>query len=121
MKLSGSCTLCGIVFLAASAVQSSCATAAPTESRATSIRAAQEVGAADAPRAALHVQLAREQAERARLLVEKGGNDEHGEADFLLMRARADANLALALARGDAERTEAEQAIANIRSIHVNK
>jgi hypothetical protein len=116
--------LCGIPFLAASALLLSCASAPPPEGMATSaatIRAAQEVGAADVPRAALHIQLAREQAEHARVLVEKGGRDERVEADFLLMRAQADANLALALAREDTERAEAEQALANVRSIHTGK
>jgi hypothetical protein len=88
---------------------------------AATIRAAQEVGGADVPRAALHIQLAREQAEQARLLVEEGGDDERNRADFLLMRAQADANLALALAREDDERKQAEQALANVRSIHPKK
>ena len=116
--------LCGITLFAAAGLQPSCASAPPNEGMAKSaetIRAAQEVGGADVPRAALHIQLAREQAEHARALLEEGDKDDRVAADYLLMRAQADANLALALAREDEERKQAEQALANVRSIHPNK
>src|SRR5690606_25732344 len=69
------------------------------ESSAATIRAAQEVGAADVPSAALHLQLAQEQMDFASNLIESGGDDELRDAQLVLMRAKSDADLALALAR----------------------
>src|SRR4051794_20980413 len=95
-----------------------CAAAAPNERMASSnatIRAAQEVGASHVPQAALHLQLAREQAERAKGLTEKGGSDELAQADGLLMRAQADADLALALAREEVDRAQAQKTVDSLK------
>ena len=59
-------------------------------------RSAREVGADANPAAKLEVKLADEQIAQAKALVASGDNK---RADFVLMRARADAELALALAR----------------------
>jgi hypothetical protein len=59
-------------------------------------RSAREVGADTQPVAKLEAKLAEEQIARAKILVANGDNR---RADFVLRRARADAELALALAR----------------------
>jgi hypothetical protein len=77
-----------------------CASAPPpTEQLASaeaSLRAAREIGAAQVPRAELHLRLAQEQLTKARTLSKDGDNE---EAARLMDRAHADAELALALAR----------------------
>ena len=60
------------------------------------LRAASEVGAEKVPQAQLHSQLAKEQIARASKLME---NDDNAEAERVLLRAKADAELAVALAR----------------------
>jgi hypothetical protein len=105
-------------------VLASCATAATserTESSAASIRAAQEVGASNVPRAALHLQLAREQSERASKLIQAGDSDDREQAEWLLIRAQADAELALALAREDTDRSAAQQAVNDVHTMQVQK
>jgi outer membrane murein-binding lipoprotein Lpp len=103
------------------ALLASCATTPPPERMETSaatIRAAQEVGASGVPQAALHVQLAREQAEQAKGLLEKG---EREQAESLFARAQADADLALALAREDVDKIAAQQAVDEVRTLQARK
>ena len=59
-------------------------------------RSAREVGADSQPAAKLQVKLADEQIAEAKTLIANGDND---RASYVLLRARADAELALALAR----------------------
>ena len=59
-------------------------------------RSALELGAANQPAAQLHVKLAEEQMAQAKARMTNGDNR---EADSLLIRSRADSELALALAR----------------------
>lgn len=59
-------------------------------------RSAREVGADNQPAAKLQVKLADEQIAEAKTLVANGENE---RAAYVLLRARADAELALALAR----------------------
>src|SRR5581483_10321584 len=68
------------------------------ETTAGAIRAAEEIGAARSPAAALHLELAKEQFEHARKLTKP---DDGPLAGRLLLRAQADAELALALVRED--------------------
>jgi|HubBroStandDraft_1064217.scaffolds.fasta_scaffold916141_1 hypothetical protein len=70
------------------------------------VRGAEEVGAAAQPQAALNLKLAQEEVTRAKRLVEDGKNE---EADFMSLRAKADADLALSLAREDVARIRAQQ------------
>ena len=95
----------------------SCAsTTAPSggaERSSASIRAAEEVGATHHPGAALHLQLAKEQFERAQAL---RSSDKEG-ADRLLLRAQADAELSLALARSEDEKAEAVGAIDKVKKL----
>lgn len=85
-----------------------------TDSSTAAIRAAEAVGVQDAPRAALHLQLARESVARAEVLAEKGEQD---EARSLLMRAEADAELAILLSREQSEKKEAALAVEQVRQL----
>lgn len=82
----------------------------PTQRMADSesaVRAAQEVGGQNEPQAALHLKLAQEQIDQAKALMADGDNQ---RADFVLMRADADAELAVALARQATARQQAKDA-----------
>ncbi|MBO6936040.1 MAG: DUF4398 domain-containing protein [Deltaproteobacteria bacterium] len=81
-----------------------------TETQA-AIRGAQEVGADDAPQAALHLQYAKEQLADAETIAD----DDPERANRLLMRAESDAELAIALAEEAELRTEAEETRNRIR------
>lgn len=105
------------VFVAALALAglAGCAgTPLKTEGSLSAIRAAEEVGAADVPRAALYLQLAKEHLERARALSQQG---EREQAVSLLRRSEADAELAVALAHGETERKEAEAAMLRVQEL----
>jgi hypothetical protein len=94
-----------------------CAAPTPTEkleSTSAAIRAAQEVGSDRDPSAALHLQLAKEQSDRANKLIADGDKE---EASLVLMRAESDANLAVALARNAEEQREAASAEERVRSL----
>jgi hypothetical protein len=119
MKYSVSRIVRGATLATYVALAMSCATPSSTrtESSGAAIRAAEEVGAAKVPQAELHLQLAREQAEHARRLVETGDGDDRAQAESLLMRAQADAELALALAREDVERNAAQQAVDDVHTM----
>jgi hypothetical protein len=83
----------------------------PTQSLAdaqSAVRSASELGAANEPKAQLHLQLAQEQITQANAAMKDGDN---ARADALLMRARADAELAIALTRDQGARTAAQKAV----------
>lgn len=85
---------------------------APTEHLASSmaaVRAAQEAGAASVPKAQLYLKLAEEQTAQAKKHIEDGDNE---RADYMTLRAYNDATLAIALARQNVARVQAEQATA---------
>jgi hypothetical protein len=71
-------------------------------------RSARVVGADAPPWAKLHVKLADEQIADARKLIAKGDNE---RATYVLVRARADAELALALAREQNAINEKQQTV----------
>jgi hypothetical protein len=90
---------------------------APTERLASSeagIRGAQEVGANNVPQAALSVKLAQEEVQKAKQLMQDGDNR---RAELILMRAQADAELALAQAREAQAKTEAQAAVDQVKSV----
>jgi hypothetical protein len=98
--------------LAASAIVLGCGGSfpAPTQDLAaaqSAERSAAELGAANQPQAQLHLELAREQMTQARAAM-KDGDNEH--ADSLLIRARSDAELAIALTRDQSAKTDAQKA-----------
>ena len=99
--------------VAATLITAGC-TSAPlrTEASTSGIRAAEEAGAAKVPQASLHLQLAKEELELAKELAAKGYKT---EAASMLLRAEADAELAIALSHGDAEKSEAQAAMERVR------
>jgi uncharacterized protein YqfA (UPF0365 family) len=70
------------------------------------VRAAEEVGAASQPQAALNLKLAQEELGKANALMKDGDNE---QADFMAMRARADADLARSLAKEQQAKTRADE------------
>jgi regulator of protease activity HflC (stomatin/prohibitin superfamily) len=93
-----------------------CATteALHTETSTAAIRSAQDLGAATVPQAALHLQLAQEEMKAAEALNAKGQQE---EGKSLLLRAEADAELAVALSRADADREAAIVAMDRVRKL----
>jgi hypothetical protein len=70
------------------------------------VRSAEEMNAQSDPQAALHLRMAQDQLNSAKRMLKDGDNE---EARFTLMRAEADADVALNLARGKAAKVDAEQ------------
>jgi len=103
------------VAVAATGIVAGCASVPlRTEASTSGIRAAEEAGAAKVPQASLHLQLAKEELESAKMLSAKG---EKEKADSMLMRAEADAELAVVLSREDAEKSEAMEAVERARQL----
>jgi hypothetical protein len=103
------------VTVVATAITGGCASAPlHTEASTSGIRAAEEVGASRVPRAALHLQLAKEELEHAKALSTQGEKD---KAASMLLRADVDAQLAVALSREDAEKAEARAAVDRVRQL----
>jgi hypothetical protein len=79
-----------------------------------SVRAAEEVGAREVPSASLHLQLAQEQVEQAKKLIH---DDQNERARYVLMRAEADAELAVVEAREDSMRDQAKRAVDQVHKL----
>ena len=77
-----------------------------------SVRAAEEMNAEAEPNAALHLRLAREQLAQATQILKNGDT---GKASGILLRAEADADTALELARERSARIEAEKTIKDVQ------
>ena len=104
-----------LVAVAAATIAGGCAsTPLRTEAATSGIRAAEEVGAAQVPFASLHLQLAKDHLAQAMELAESGKKD---RAASMLLRAEADAELAVILSHGAAERQEAEEAMLRVRRL----
>jgi hypothetical protein len=87
---------------------------APTDHLANSyanIRAAEAIGAAQTPQAALHLKLAHEEQSSAQKLASDGDNE---QADYMTARANADAELAMSLARETQAQGRANGAAAKV-------
>src|SRR5512133_3410689 len=103
------------VAVVTTAILAGCAsTPLRTETSTSGIRAAEEAGAAKVPQASLHLQLAKEELELARGMAKKG---DKAEARSMLSRAEADAELAIVLSRGDAEKSAAMAAVESVRQL----
>lgn len=92
-------------------------TAVPTQkltAAEASMRAAEEIGAKSVPKAELHLKLAQEQVEQARQLSDDGDNQ---RAAQLLSRAKADADLAIALAKDAAAKQDLKRANAQLQEV----
>jgi hypothetical protein len=96
--------------------------AAPSERLITAeaaIRGGIEINANVAPpRAALHLQLAQEQVDKAKRYIAEGMNQ---RAELALRQAQADAELAIALARNEEMRQKAESARAKVDRLKSGK
>ncbi|HEX2732839.1 MAG TPA: DUF4398 domain-containing protein [Polyangiaceae bacterium] len=105
----GMCTSATLVAIAMTLM--ACGGAAVPQDKLTAaeaaVRAAEVGGAPDNPQAALHLKYARDQIAEAQKLIE---DDENEAAAGLLDRAEVDAELALALARVEGARAEAQAA-----------
>ncbi len=98
-------------------VAAGCASSDPplrTESSTSAISAAEAVGAKDVPQAALHLQLAREELDQAKSLADKGDKDKSAS---MLLRAEADAQLAVLLSKEQTEQTAATAAVARVHQL----
>jgi hypothetical protein len=78
------------------------------------VSAAQAVGAAENPRGALHLKMARDQLAEAKTLIRNGDEE---EARLVLEGAEADAELALMLTREEQARAQATQAAQSVKSL----
>ena len=99
--------------LAACLAIAGCASSFPTPTQSladaqSAERSAAELGAASQPKAQLHLQLAHEQIAQANAAIKNGDNERAGG---LLLRARSDAELAIALTRDQSAKTGAQQAV----------
>jgi pyridoxal biosynthesis lyase PdxS len=104
-----------MLFAVAVAIVAGCANAPlRTDASTSGIRTAEEAGATKVPQASLHLQLAKEELELAKKLAAKGDKE---EAESMLKRAEADAELAVVLSHEDAEKTEAMQAVERVRQL----
>ena len=103
-------------------VCAACATVAPvpTERLAASqasLRGAQEAGADKEPQAKLHLKIAADELEQAQALMAQQKNEEAGR---LLERSKADAELAVGIARQAHAEAEAQQAVAAAKAFQAN-
>jgi hypothetical protein len=112
-RITGPISLLGasLALIACGSAQLSQAKVAEVQS---SVSAAEAVGAEQQPKAALHLQLSRDEVAEARRLAADG--DEENAALFL-DRARVDAELALQLARTEQEQEKARQAWQKIQDL----
>lgn len=98
------------------AFAAACASAPPPTARLASseaaVRAAEELRADNTPAAQLHLKLARDQLGEAKRLMANGDNE---RAEYVLLRAQSDADVAVALAREAASRQQATVAIDQLR------
>src|SRR5262245_6443434 len=99
-----------VLFTAASvSLFAACASSPPPKARMASaeasIRAAREMGAEQVPNAEIQLKRADDEVNYARQLSKKGDNE---EADIVLQRAYADAELASAYVRENQARTKAQ-------------
>ncbi len=106
----------GLVALAL--VAGGCAQAARPDDQlvasAASVRTAQEIGAQSVPRAALALQLAEDELQHARDLINNGDNE---KARFQLLRSKADGDLALSLTQSARAIAEADAAREQLKSL----
>lgn len=75
------------------------------------IRAAEEVGARNVPKAGLHLKMAQDQLQTAKALLADG---EEEEASVILARAQSDAELALTMAKESNLRAQAAEAMKKV-------
>ena len=84
------------------------------EASTSAISAAEAVGASDIPSASLYLQLAKEELAKADVFAENGDKE---QAESMLLRAKADGELAVALSRSDTDKKEANKAIERVQKL----
>ncbi len=84
------------------------------EASTSAIRAAEEVGAANIPSASLYLQLAKEELVKA---TTHEANGEKAQSESMLLRAQADAELAVALSHSEVDKTEAAKALEKVKNL----
>ena len=77
-----------------------------------------EVGAEKVPPAALHLKIANEELDLARKLIAEGDNK---RAEYVLMRAEADADAAISLTRESATRADAEKTRMEVQKLMTSR
>jgi len=106
------------ILIGSASVVSACASYpvpnAKVASSEAAIRAADETGARNVPQAALHLKLAEEQLQTGKKLM---ADEENERADFVLRRAQADAELAIALSHTQESRVEAGKALNEVKAV----
>ncbi len=101
-------------------VGAACASSPPPSSEhvqasSSAIRAAEEGGASQSPNAALYLQMAKEHEAKGKRVESDG---DHERAALWFMQAEADGELAVAMAHSEAEKSEAQQAVNNLKTLH---
>src|SRR5262245_44283242 len=104
---------------AASVALGACASSGPVPAERlarseAALRSAREVGADRVPPAALHLRVANDQLDAARKLIAEGDNI---RADYVLMRAEADAEVARSMAREAQARNEAQKTLDEVQRL----
>jgi hypothetical protein len=87
------------------------------EASTSAIRAAEEVGAPNVPTASLYLQMAKEELENAKGMAAKGDKE---QAESMLTRSQADAELAVALSRSDTDKKESIEAIERVKQLRLD-
>ena len=82
------------------------------------VRAAEVAGAPAVPKAELHLKYARDQITQAKQMIEQGENE---QAQRVLVKAESDAEVALALAKHEEARSEANKALEDIEALMEKK
>jgi len=113
-KMTRNAFMIGSLLLLAVAAGCASSPALRTDSSTTAIRAAEAVGANNVPNAALHLQMAREELELAKGMADKGQKD---QASSQLLRAEADAQLAVVLSQEQNEKADAQQAMERVHQL----
>lgn len=80
-------------------------------------RSATELGGASLPTAQLHLRLAEEGMAQAKAAMAEG---DHKRATYLLVRARSDAELAIALTRETVAKNEAQQVVNELNKLRTS-
>ena len=78
-----------------------------------SMRGAEEVGAQNVPAARLHLQMAKDQTEKAKQMAAAGD----ARSELMLARAESDAELALGMAREDSIHIDALKAAEDLKAV----
>ena len=117
MKLMNIAKIAGCVLFSLAIVGCGTSQEINKEASTSAIRAAEEAGASTVPSASLYLQLAKEELDNAKVLAANGDKE---QAESMLLRAQADGELAVALSRGDADKTEATLALERVQKLRTD-